>query len=159
MACQIVKTKGAVFSVWGKPEVADMDQLLSAVESAARETGGPVVYVTRVPAGSPAPEGAAKQRLDQLFPRLLAHCSSYHVVIEGEGFVAAFKRGVLTNLLQPFWRKRMFFVHARCSDIKNKLLPHEKQAVETVLYLAEDNGLVAGSLLPHQHASLKTRYT
>lgn len=117
------------------------------------------MYVTRVPAGSPAPEGAAKQRLDQLFPRLLAHCSSYHVIIEGEGFVAAFKRGVLTNLLQPFWRKRMFFVHARCSDIKTKLLPHEKQAVETVLYLAEDNGLIAGSLLPHQQASLKTRYT
>lgn len=136
-----------------------MDRLVAAVEAAARETEGPVVYITRVPEGSPAPEGEAKRRLGMLFPSLLAYCSSYHVVVDGEGFVAAFKRGVLTNLLQPFWRRRMFFVHSRCSDIKSKLLPQEVRAVDAVLDLARARGLTNNGVPPNRPSPFTPRHT
>lgn len=144
MTCQIAKTRGAVFAVWGSPEAADMDRVLTAVTEASEQAGGPIVYVTRVPSGAPPPDGAAKQRLKAVLPGVLSACSSYHVVLEGEGFAAAFKRGVLTSLLQPFWRKRMFFVHATCADIRSKLLPEEAPAVESVLATARVRGLLSG---------------
>ncbi|HEX2734876.1 MAG TPA: hypothetical protein VHM70_24895 [Polyangiaceae bacterium] len=146
MACQIVKTKGAVFAVWGRPEVADVDRVVAAITETAQQAGKPIVYLTRVPQGAPAPEGAAKRRMDEILDPVLKNLSSYHVVFEGEGFGAAFKRGVLTNLLQPFWRKRMFFVHATCADVKAKLLPEEVGPAQAVLDLARSRGLLTGTL-------------
>jgi hypothetical protein len=147
MACQIVRVNGAVFCVWGKPELSDVDQVLGAIHSASREARAPIVYVTRVPPGAPAPEGATRKRLDEILPTLIGHLRSYHVVLEGEGFVSAFKRGVLTSLLQPFWRKRMFFVHATCADVCSKLAPDELEAVDNVLKLAQIHGLTTGFTL------------
>jgi hypothetical protein len=146
VACQVLRAKGAVFVVWGKPEVDDVGIVALAVESAVREYGAPIVYITRVPAGAPAPSGVVKDRVNEVLPRILSCCSSYHVVLEGEGFVAAFKRGALTNLLQPFWRKRMFFVHAACAGISATLLPHEIAPAEAVLGLAEKRGLTQGDI-------------
>jgi hypothetical protein len=103
--------------VWGVPEVSDVERLESAFRAAVDEAGTSVVYVTRVPADAPAPEGECRKRLNSALAEWMKLCSSYHVVLEGQGFVAAFKRGVLTNLLQPFWRPKVVFVHARCDDV------------------------------------------
>jgi hypothetical protein len=146
MACQIVRAPGGVFCVWGKPEAEDVDRVIETLLLASRDAGGPVVYVTRVPVGAPAPEGRVKELLSQNMARIVGACSSYHVVLEGEGFGSAFKRGVLTSLLQPIWRKRMFFVHARCADVTPKLLPEELAGAEAVLKVAQSKGLTYGPL-------------
>jgi hypothetical protein len=140
MTCHIARAPGAVFAVWGTPEVQDAERVLLELHAAVHEAGGPVVYITRVPVDAPPPAPLVKQRIRTLMPEVLAQCSSYHVVLEGSGFVAAFKRGVLLSLLQPFWRKRVFFVHANCADVPGTLSPKDRQCARAVLEKADTLG-------------------
>lgn len=140
MTCHIARAPGAVFAVWGTPESQDADRVLLELQAAVREAGRPVVYITRVPQDAPPPAPLVKQRFNTLMPEVIAQCSSYHVVLEGSGFVAAFKRGVLLSLLQPFWRKRVFFVHARCADVPGALSPEERRCAKAVLEKADALG-------------------
>jgi hypothetical protein len=133
VACEIVSHRGAVFSVWGAPTVEDVDRVLAAVAQAAATYGGPIVYVTRVPPQAPAPEGPVRRHIDAVLPEMTRHCSSYHVVLEGAGFIASVKRSVLTNLLQPIWKRRKFYVHADVKEVRGHIEDGE-QANVTALF-------------------------
>src|SRR5262245_59985532 len=117
MAVSIVSGKGCVFSVWGRPKKEDMDLVLKELRETAAASGRPVVYVTRVPVNAPAPDAEVKRHLDGLMRDVVAVCSTYHVVLEGKGFVAAIKRTVLSSLMQIGWRRGLFFVHAFTSEV------------------------------------------
>lgn len=144
MTCDIVRIRGGVFSLWGTPELSDVALLMREVAQAREESGGPILYLTRVPEAAPAPERDVRLEIDRNLPALIASCSSYHVVLEGDGFVVAFKRGVLTSMLQPFWRKRTFFVHASCVAVRGSLAPAELPAYEELLRVAGARGLLVG---------------
>ena len=142
MSCEIVSTPGAVFALWGKPEIADMDRVLSALTLGAAACGHPVVYVTRVPERAPPPDAQVRARLDELMPRLMKACSTYHVVLEGDGFGAAVKRGILTGAFQLTWRRKTFFVHAQTSQIASVVDPAERHALALLLDAARLRGLL-----------------
>jgi hypothetical protein len=95
-----------------------------------------------VPLGSRPPTDAAKRRFNHLFPKLLEVLSSYHVVMEGTGFFAAFKRATLTTLLQPFWRRRMFHVHANCNEVLVQIQPSLLPIAKNLLELATIRGFL-----------------
>jgi hypothetical protein len=143
MACEIVSTDGAVFAVWGKPTTSDMDRVLAALRAGTDQCGHPVVYITRVPADAPPPDAVARARHDELMPGILKVCSSYHVVLEGEGFGAAVKRGILTGLFQLSWRRTTFFVHADVKEVSKNVAPPCRAAVNAILRVARDRGLCA----------------
>ncbi len=144
MTCRIVRTKGAVFALWGKPAAPDMDRVLSELRAAAEESQGPVIYVTRVPSDAPPPDPEVRQHLVALLPVFLGRCSSYHVILEGTGFFAALKRGVLTNIIQPFWKKRVFFfVHASASQVLDKVRDEEHRDAARVLQMAQTRGYLS----------------
>ena len=145
MACEVITTPGAVFALWGKPETADMDRVRSAIDAAATACGHPVVYVTRVPVTSPPPDAQARARLDQLMPGLLKVCSTYHVVLEGEGFGSAMKRGILTGIFQLSWRRKTFFVHAKVQEVQGSVALEEQQTVNKLLDVARSRGLLETS--------------
>ncbi|MDF3065642.1 MAG: hypothetical protein K0R38_1243 [Polyangiaceae bacterium] len=145
MACQIVTTRGAVFVVWGRPSPADMNEVLAAVEAAAASCGHPVLYVTRVPVSAPPPDASARARLDEVMPSLVKACSTYHVVLEGEGFSAAVKRGILTGLFQLSWRRKTFFVHADSAEVGSALAEHCRATVQRLLTAAERRGLLSAT--------------
>lgn len=151
MTCDIVRVRGGVFSLWGTPELPDVALVLREAAQAREESGGPILYVTRVPEAAPAPERDVRREIDRSLPKLIKSCTSYHVVLEGDGFVAAFKRGVLTSMLQPFWRKRTFFVHANCLAVLGSLSPAEIPVYEELLRVAGARGLLHG-----QPPSLRT---
>jgi len=142
MTCEMISTLGAVFALWGKPEVADMDRVKNAVEAAAAACGHPVVYVTRVPVTAPPPDAQARARLDQVMPALLKACSTYHVVLEGEGFGAAMKRGILTGIFQFSWRRKTFFVHAKMQDVSASVPLEDRPTVSRLLDAAQLRGLL-----------------
>jgi hypothetical protein len=146
MACQIVTVRGAVFVLWGKPSYADIDDVKAAVEAEAATCGHPVVYVTRVPVSAPAPDARVRARLDEVLPTLVKSCSSYHVVLEGEGFGAAMKRGILTGLFQLSWRRRTFFVHANTSEVAAAVGEEHGGTVRRLLATADRQGLLGASL-------------
>ena len=131
-----------MFALWGKPEVADMDRVKDAVEAAAAACGHPVLYVTRVPVTAPPPDAPARTRLDQVMPALLKACSTYHVVLEGEGFGAAMKRGILTGIFQLSWRRKTFFVHAKVHEVSASVGLTERPAVSRLLDAAQLRGLL-----------------
>lgn len=142
MACQILTTRGAVFVLWGRPSPADMDDVKATVEAAAAACGHPVVYVTRVPVNAPPPDASARARLDEVMPSLVKACSTYHVVLEGEGFGAAMKRGILTGIFQLSWRRKTFFVHADAKEVAPALAEDRRATVQHLLATAERRGLL-----------------
>ena len=144
MACDIISTRGALFALWGKPTVQDVDRVWAALHVAVEECGYPVVYIARLPRNSPPPDAATRARLDELMPNIVSVCSSYHVVLEGDGFGAAVKRGILTGLFQLSWRRKTFFVHASVSEVARNVGPEQQQVVSAMLELAAKRGLLSG---------------
>ncbi|HET9958043.1 MAG TPA: hypothetical protein VFQ61_26280 [Polyangiaceae bacterium] len=145
MACEIIATDRAVFALWGKPEKADFDRLLDTLQSVTLRTGTPPIYVTRVPGDDPAPSAEERAYLDRLMPKFVELCSTYHVILEGAGFMAALKRGVLVSLFQIRWRRGTFFVHAHSSEVPACLpLLQQQKAASELLRLARARGLLAG---------------
>jgi hypothetical protein len=144
MACEIISTQGAVFALWGRPTPADMDRVQAALQAAAEACGHPVVYVTRVPVNAPPPDAAGRARLNELMPGIVSVCSSYHVVLEGDGFGAAVKRGILTGMFQLSWRRKTFFVHATVSEVARNVSPEQQRALADILTLAARRNLLSG---------------
>ena len=142
MACDIFSTQGAVFALWGKPELVDMDRVKAAVEAAAATCGHPVVYITRVPVNAPAPDAQVRAHLDKLMPSILKACTTYHVVLEGEGFGAAMKRGILTGMFQLSWRRKTFFVHAKVAEVAGSVPLNHRAAVSRLLDAAQTRGFL-----------------
>jgi hypothetical protein len=75
-------------------------------------------------------------------PRFVKVCASYHVVLEGSGFVSAIKRAILAGLLQFGWRNGSFFVHESDKGVLAKVERTERADVESILSLARAKGLL-----------------
>jgi len=142
MACELISTHGAVFALWGKPELADVERVMTEVTAAAAKCGHPIVYVTRVPVDAPAPDAQFRAHLDQQMPILLKGCSTYHVVLEGEGFAAAMKRGILTGMFQLSWRRKTFFVHAKIGEVASSVALTQRADLSLLLDAAQRRGLL-----------------
>lgn len=145
MACKIISSEAAVFALWGRPTFADVDDVLSAVRSAAKAAGRPVVYITRVPVDAPPPESDVRQRLNEAMPEIRAVCASYHVILEGDGFISAVKRAILASLMQFGWQRDTFFIHASAKQVSIKVARDYRDSVERIFYLAEQEGLLSAS--------------
>ncbi len=145
MSCEIIATKGAVFSLWGKPQRADMDRIEAQIRTSVAEFGGPVVYITRVPVEAPAPDPEVRKYLNSIMPRIMQSCSTYHVVLEGNGFLAAMKRGIVTSLFQLGFRGGSFFVHSTVQEIEMRVDRRVRPNVAAVVELADRRGLLRRS--------------
>jgi hypothetical protein len=145
MACEIISVEGAVFALWGKPTKADLDRVIDRVELIAHATGRPILYITRVPMAAPPPDPEVRQYLNALMPRFIKACSSYHVLLEGSGFVSAIKRAILASLLQFGWRNGAFFVHENEKGVFSKVERTARPDVEAILELARSRGLLTAA--------------
>jgi len=143
MACKVIDSSGAVFALWGQPSKGDIDHVHEEMQRVAQRSGHPIVYVTRVPKDAPAPDEEVRKYLSANMATMIKSCSSYHVIMEGTGFLAAMKRGALTSLLQPIWKKKVFYVHAQAREVAQSLAGAERKAAEEVLAHAERRGLLS----------------
>jgi hypothetical protein len=144
MACQIISNEGAVFVLWGKPTIQDADLVINRVQLVAKTSGRPIVFITRVPVDAPPPDPEVRQHINKAMPTMKLVCSSYHVVMEGVGFVSALKRAVLTSLMQFGWARGTFFVHATPKEAVFVVKKEVRRDVESILHLAERQGLISG---------------
>jgi len=141
MACRILRSKGAVLTVWGKAQLSDLTEVTSNLELAVGESGGPVISVSILPAGVPPAEDAVRDQVMVLIPKLIGNCSSVHVVFEGEGFLAAIKRGVLTGLLRGTRRQHLFHVHGSRASMLTAIKGEAHAAtVAGLMQLAQERG-------------------
>jgi len=96
-----------------------------------------------VPAHQPAPSAEVRRYLGQLVPTLEEALSSCHVVLEGEGFAAALKRGVLTSFfLLGSRRETAFFVHSVVSEVPRGLERALAHVAHQLLEVAKARGLL-----------------
>jgi hypothetical protein len=142
MACQVISCEGAVFALWGKPAKEDLDLVASRVTQGARASGRPIIYITRIPADAPAPEPDVRQHLNELMPEFQRACASYHVALEGVGFVSSLKRAILAGLMQLGWRRGTFHVHASAREALFSVPRELRRDAETILAMAERQGLL-----------------
>ena len=145
MACEIISVEGAVFVLWGKPTKADVDRVIDRVELIAHACGKPIIYITRVPTAAPPPDPDIRQYMNSVMPRAIKACSSYHVLLEGSGFVSAVKRAILASLLQFGWRNGTFFVHENEKGVPAKVERAARSDVEAILELARSRGLLTAA--------------
>jgi hypothetical protein len=143
MACQIITCDGAVFALWGKPTKDDLELVCNEVKQMAAKMGRPIIYLTRVPVDSPAPDPDVRQRLNELMPEFQRACSSYHVVLEGVGFVSSLKRTILASLMQVGWRRGAFHVHAFAKQVVFSVTREARPDAEAIVALAEREGLLS----------------
>ena len=74
-------------------------------------------------------------------PRVMQSFSTYHVVLEGNGFLAAMKRGILTSLFQLGLRGNSFFVHSSVREIEPRVDRRLRPYVAAVVELADRRGM------------------
>jgi hypothetical protein len=144
MAVRIVSCEGAVFAVWGKPTLDDVEIIVSRVRLIAQTSGRRIVYVTRIPVDAPAPEPDVRQRLNEIMPIARELCSSYHVILEGTGFLSAVKRAIVAGLMQLGWPRGTFFVHATYDAVPPRVQWENRRDAEAILALAQSRGMLTG---------------
>ena len=142
MTCEFLAGDGVMFSTWGEPSMHDVDNGMLCLKMVYEKTGRPIVYITRVPIGASAPAPNVRQYLNSKMPLVTTMCESYHVVLEGVGFVAAMKRGVLVSIFQISHRRNTFFVHSSVDEVEQKVLPERRNVVRAVLRQAFAQGLL-----------------
>jgi hypothetical protein len=144
MSCEIIRSKGAVFVSWGEPSWDDVDLVIDVLRETCEQNGSPVTYVTRVPVTSPAPSAAVRRHLDETLPSAMRYISTYHVVIEGDGFVSALKRSVLVGFTQLTQRRGTFFIHANVDEVLRTVSKSVQYEINELLNSAAAKGLLAG---------------
>ncbi len=142
MSYRFVRIPGAIYSTWGAPTAVDVDEIAAQIREETKRTGKPILYVTRVPVDAPPPDAAVRQHTSNVLRSLLPHCSTYHVVLEGVGFLSAVKRGVLTRLFQPVWRRKTFYVHAIPSEVLIAVDSATRPLAKDLLDAAKREGLL-----------------
>lgn len=144
MTCELVGTERALFVAWGTPEVDDVERIIDDVRQRLNGTKGAIFYVTRVPSDAPAPDANVRRRLNQILPTLVEYCASYHVILEGDGFVAAMKRGVLLSLFQLTQKRGLFHVHPSVDAFRLKVPSEWRLEIKRLLELSEERDLLVG---------------
>ena len=142
MACALLAGENVVYCVWGNPRIKDMLELLGCMRSTANSAGRPIVYITRVPVDAPAPNIEVRHFVNSILPELASLCSGYHVVLEGTGFRAAIKRGILMALFQFGHKRHLFHVHATIDDVAAYVPVQDQAAVVRLLGRAKEQGLL-----------------
>lgn len=156
MACRIIDSSGAVFAVWGRPTREDVDRVYGELQRVAARAGRSVVYIARIPTDAPAPDEQVRKYLSANIATMLQACGSYHVIMEGSGFMAAIKRGALTSLLRPIWKKKMFHVHATANEVRSALSGDERAWADEVLILADRRGYLDCPAPTAEHRSVQS---
>jgi hypothetical protein len=146
MTCETVGTDRTLLVVWGIADLGDAERVAQQVRLRIELTGKPILYVMRLPVDCPAPSAEVRRHIAVYMPDLVASVDQYHVILEGDGFAAATKRGVLTGLSR-FWQKRgVFHVHSTVQQFERKVSPEWRADVTRLLHLAEQRRLLEGPL-------------
>jgi hypothetical protein len=146
LSIEVCSTPGAVFALWGEPTIEDVEKLLDQLRAACRASSGAVVYVARIPSDAPVPSAEVRRYIDRNMTELVRLCTSYHAVMEGSGFVAALKRGVLVSMQQLAGRSKTFFVHGTTDEVLQKIERSKGPAVRRLFQEARHKGLLPASI-------------
>jgi len=153
VAVATVAVEGGLFAVWGRPTIQDVDRVAQEMREGVYKAGRPILYVTRVPEYAPAPDPDVRRYLNSQMRLVGELYSTYHVVLEGAGFVAAMKRAVLVALFQVAGKRRTFFVHSIPDEIYSVVREDDLSIARQLLKQAKWRRLLEGDPAPVWYAA------
>ncbi len=122
-------------------DVADVDRITQAIESAYKSVGEDLVYIASIPIGVPPPEADARAAMRQGAEHASQRCGSVHVVIEGHGLRRAIIRSVSAGLLLA--TRASFSIHTDAEEALQAASQNIPFELPHVLAVAKEKGLVA----------------
>lgn len=121
-------------------DAEDVDRIRQQTELAHREVGSKLVYVASIPVGVPPPSAEVRAALREGTEHASAHCSSMHIVIEGQGLRRAIIRSVSAGLLLA--TRASFSIHTDAREALRAASERTPLEVERLLAAALEAGLV-----------------
>lgn len=140
MPHHLITERGALFVLWLGVTRDDALAVLSALEEAYHIHQRKLVYISRVPAGAPLPDRSTQVYLASRMSRVTEMCSTYHVIMEGEGFNVAAHRSLLLELFQLGRRRSTFFIHSSVDDVLARVSSLEHRCASHILAMAKAKG-------------------
>lgn len=122
-------------------DVADVERITEAIETAHEQVGSRLVYVASIPVGVPPPEADARAAMRLGAEHASQRCASVHVVIEGQGLRRAIIRSVSAGLLLA--TRASFSIHTDAEEALRAAGQQVAFDVEGILGAAREKGLVA----------------
>ncbi len=122
-------------------DVADVDRITEAIESAYESVGTGLVYIASIPVGVPPPEPDARAAMRSGAEHASRRCSSVHVVIEGQGLRRAIIRSVSAGLLLA--TRASFSIHTDAEEALHAASQNIPFEFPEILAIAREKGLVA----------------
>lgn len=129
--------------VWNHVSTAATSTITTQVQ-AAHDVYGDLVYVARIPDGTPAPDDDGRNALSVATKALLPYCSSLHCVIEGQGFRKSIIRGAATSIFLLSGQRGKMKVHDTMRDALESAPALDAAKVDRILRRAHDQGLIVG---------------
>ncbi|MCR9164121.1 MAG: hypothetical protein ACE37F_24320 [Nannocystaceae bacterium] len=119
----------------------DVARIRLETETAHRELGSKLVYVASIPTGVPPPDVQARAALRSGTEHASVHCSSVHLVIEGQGLRRAIIRSVSAGLLLA--TRASFSIHTHVEEALRAASERVPISVASILDSASRAGVVA----------------
>lgn len=101
---------------WRGFAAADLPRVVEQLAALRRATGGPVVYLSRIPADNRVFTDEEREGLLVFLRMILPSCSTIHHVVEGDGFVRSARTSIVTNMALSTSRPRDFYTHATLAE-------------------------------------------
>ncbi len=121
-------------------EAEDVIRIQRETEAAHRELGSNLVYIASIPVGVPPPDAETRAALRTGTEHASMHCSSVHLVIEGQGLRRAIIRSVSAGLLLA--TRASFSIHTHVEEALRAASDRVPISVTDILASASRAGLV-----------------
>lgn len=105
-----------LYATWRGFTTAELDDIVARTSALRRESGAPVVYVARLPAGGRVFDETEHEALTQFLATMVLRCSAIHHIIEGDGFVKSARWASVTNMANASGKPSVFYKHATIAE-------------------------------------------
>lgn len=140
-ACEIGLVGNVLFVVWREVTSAAVRTVVREAQEAAKLLGEPVIYITIIPDGVPAPGEAERRALVEALQTNASICRSMHCVIEGQGFKKTMQRSVAAGIFLLAGKRGKMTVHDSVTEAL-KSADGLQTSVSSVLHRARQQGLL-----------------
>lgn len=140
-SCDIGLVANVLFVVWHQVTPAAVRTVVRELQEAAKLHGAPIIYITIIPDGSPAPDDAGRSALASAVKQTMESCRSMHCVIEGQGFKKTMIRSTAAGIFLLTGKRGKMTVHDSVADAL-KSADGLQGTVSSILHRARQQGLV-----------------
>jgi hypothetical protein len=137
--------------VWGTPELIDVERVVLQLQCRFDKTHERLLYVSRVPVGSPAPTPEVRRLLSSRMDVFLRLCAGFYIILEGDGFSSAVKRAVLTSLFFVTLGRGTLHVYSTTDELRANVTEEWRSEVGRLLSLAGQEDLLVGQIPSERH--------